>query len=83
MALIKARWETILSIYLYGTTARYCVIQRKGSKYRVSTEQDNWEMFDDLRKAAQRATEYQALFNDANTFKYCDAVAYFERINWL
>lgn len=32
MGLIKARWETVLAIYLRGMNGLYCIIQRKGAK---------------------------------------------------
>ena len=83
MALIKARWETILAIYLCGENGLNCIIQRKGSKYRVSIGQDDWEMFNALQKAAERATEYQAQFNSIDSHHYIDATIFFKRINWL
>jgi hypothetical protein len=83
MALIKARWETILSIYLQGTSGAYCVIQRKGSKYRVSVGDNAWEAFNELQAAAKRATEYQAQYNDIDSVQYVDAIIFFKQINWL
>ena len=69
----KANYTTILEIYLQGTSGAYCYIQQKGDKYRVSVGQYAWEYFDNLEKAAQCATSYQAKYNAEETVQYTDA----------